>query len=184
MCMKKVSFLLFILTCVCVCAFVSCSKNNNQSTRLTQEQVRKIQDLSIEAHRALVLKNNDSIKQFIDKNNLSMNRTGSGLWYSVFSNGSTDTIKSGDIIEIEYRVSLMGGPLLYSSDSTGTLTLKVGQGGVEAGLEESFLLMTPGDSARLFIPPHLGHGLIGDLNRIPWLAILDYHVYIISHKRQ
>jgi len=35
----------------------------------------------------------------------------------------------------------------------------------------------------VIIPPHLAHGLIGDLNRIPQLAILDCKIYIKNHKK-
>lgn len=173
--------ILLISSIVILC--VSC-KQKPQQTGFTPEQMNIIRERSIEAHRALVRKNNDSIQNYIVEHNLNMQRTGTGLWYAVYESGSADSIIEGDIIEIAYRVSLMGdGVLLYSSDSTGNLILKVGQGGVESGLEEAFLMMSPGDSARLLIPPHLAHGLIGDLKRIPWLAILEYHVHIVNHRR-
>lgn len=174
--------LLFIYMCIIALLF-SC-KDKQQRPPLTQAQLKEIEERSIEVNKAIVAHKQDSIKWFIKENNLSMQKTGTGLWYSIVRSEHTDSIREGDIIEIEYTVSLLNGTLCYSSDSLGTKVLRVGQGGVESGLEEAFLLMRKGDSARLLIPPHLAHGLIGDLNRIPQLAILDYTVYIKNHKKE
>ena len=112
-----------------------------------------------------------------------MQKTGTGLWYNITRKGTSDTIMSGDIVQIAYTVSLLNGKMCYTSDSLGLKTFKVGQGGVESGLEEAILKMCLGDSARLLIPPHLAHGLIGDQNKIPKLAVLNYTVVIKNHQQ-
>ena len=102
------------------------------------------------------------------------------LWYSIRRSGAADTIRKDDIVEYGYTVSLLNGTVCYSSDSSGVKRIKVGQGGVESGVEEALRLMCAGDSARLLIPPHLAHGLIGDQVCIPKLAILNYT--LVVHK--
>lgn len=170
-------FYIFVLTFTLSC------KDKQQRPPLTQAQLKKIEEQSIEVNKAIVAHKQDSIKWYIAKNNLSMQKTGTGLWYSIIRSQYTDSITEGDIIEIEYTISLLHGTVCYTSDSLGTKILRVGQGGVESGLEEAFLLMHKGDSAHVIIPPHLAHGLIGDLNRIPQLAILDCKIYIKNHKK-
>jgi len=72
----------------------------------------------------------------------------------------------------------LNGKFCYSSDSTGLKKFKVGQGGVESGLEEMLLMMHKGDTAEMLMPPHLAHGLMGDQKKIPTLAILHYLVMV------
>lgn len=175
--MNKIQYLVIFILII-----VSCSRNNKRQ-ELTTEEIQAFNEKSVEVNRQLVLRLQDTIKDFIAKNNWNMKKTGTGLWYAYTRNGNTDTIKKGDIVAIDYTVSLINGKLCYSSDSLGPKIFKVGQGGVESGLEEAVLQMCTGDSARLIIPPHLAHGLIGDQNKIPKLAILNYTVVIKKHDR-
>ena len=110
-----------------------------------------------------------------------MKTSGSGLWYDIVPSGDTTPIRTGDVVRIAYNVELLNGKYCYSSDSSGLKDFKVGQGGVESGLEEAILLMHKGDTANLLIPPHLAHGLLGDQNKIPSLAILHYKVIVKDH---
>jgi FKBP-type peptidyl-prolyl cis-trans isomerase len=50
----------------------------------------------------------------------------------------------------------------------------------ESGLNEALKLMRTGERARLILPNHLAHGLIGDLANIPPLAILVLDVALID----
>ena len=58
---------------------------------------------------------------------------------------------------------------------------RIGQGGVESGLEEGVLLLLhEGDKATFIMPPHLAHGLPGDGNRIPARSIIVYEVELVK----
>ncbi|MCQ2958789.1 MAG: FKBP-type peptidyl-prolyl cis-trans isomerase [Bacteroidales bacterium] len=161
-----------------LCIFLS-GCHQEKKKIITAEDIRKYEERNIEINKEIVKLKQDTIKQYISDNNLEMDRTGSGLWYHIYHNCSdTMSIQKGDIVRIAYSVRLLNNKLCYSSDSTGFKEFKVGQGGVESGLEEAILLMHQGDSADLIIPPHLAHGLIGDQNKIPTLAILHYSVEI------
>ena len=148
---------------------------------LNEQQLR---EKSIEVNKDLVKRLQDTIAQFAEKNNWDMHKTGSGLWCAITRSGNSDTIQRNDLVQIAYTVSLLNGTLCYSSDSLGLKNIKVGQGGVESGLEEALRMLTLGDSARLLIPPHLAHGLLGDQNKIPALAILNYTVIVKKHYRK
>ena len=60
------------------------------------------------------------------------------------------------------------------------MRFKIGQGGVESGLEEAVLLMSVGDKGRFIMPPHLAHGLLGDNNKIPPRSIIVYQAELIK----
>lgn len=171
---KRLTFFVFLLCASIV--FFGCNKK--QQKIVTAEDIRKYEERNIEINKQIVKLKQDTIKQFIQDNNLQMSKTGSGLWYNIVQSGDTSTIQKGDIVKISYSISLLNGKYCYSSDSTGLKEFKVGQGGVESGLEEAILLMHKGDSADLIIPPHLAYGLIGDQKKIPALAILHYSVVV------
>ena len=175
--MRKIAMLLACLSSVCI--FVECKQEKKRI--VTAEEIRRYEERNIEVNREIVKRKQDTIKQYIHDNCLKMDSSGSGLWYNITPSGDTTPIKTGDLVKIAYNISLLNGKQCYSSDSLGLKEFKVGQGGVESGLEEAILLMHKGDTADLLIPPHLAHGLIGDQNQIPVLAILHYNVIVKEH---
>ena len=66
------------------------------------------------------------------------------------------------------------------SNSRGTKSFKIGQGGVEKGLEIGILKMREGDKAKFIMPPNLAWGLIGDEKKIPARSIIIYDVELIK----
>jgi FKBP-type peptidyl-prolyl cis-trans isomerase len=173
----------FIYIALIIITLVPACKQQSQKKTLTSEDIKTIKEKSIEINRKYAHNIQDSIRTFVEKNNWNMQKSGSGLWYYISRSNSTDSIRKGDFIEYSYTVSLLNGKVCYSSDSTGTKTVQVGQAGVESGLEEAFLLLHKGDSARLIIPPHLAHGFTGDGNQIPRMATLNYTLTILRHKK-
>ena len=89
-----------------------------------------------------------------------------------------DSARSGKVVSLSFRLRLLDGKLLYTSDSLGIKTFILGRGGVESGLDEGLRLLREGDSARFVMPPHLAHGLVGDQKRIPRMAIIVYDVVL------
>lgn len=176
--MKKLIFIVLSTLTICTCC------KHEQKHIVTAEDIRKYEEKNIEINKEIVKLKQDTIQQYIAKNHLQMKKTGSGLWYNINPSGDTTTIHTGDLVKIAYKITLLNGKFCYSSDSTGLKEFKVGQGGVESGLEEALLLMHKGDKAELILPPHLAHGLIGDQNKIPVLAILHYNVTIVDHLKQ
>ena len=147
---------------------------------MTEEEFRRTREALVGANRLLVKKDNEKIRAFVQRNNWNMQQTPSGLWYMIIREGNGRPARVGDMITLAYRLELLDGTLCYASDSLGLKHFRIGQGGVESGLEEGVLLLKKGGSARLILPPHLAHGLTGDGNTIPARSIIQYEIDVIN----
>ncbi|MFO7658240.1 MAG: FKBP-type peptidyl-prolyl cis-trans isomerase [Bacteroidales bacterium] len=174
--LKQVIILLVVL----VLGF-SCRQNHEKKDKsglpVTNEDL-------IRANKVLVKKDAAKIAAFVERHNWEMQQTKTGLWYMVYEHGKGEQTSPGDIVTIYFNVSLLDGTECYNSDTQGPKEFKIGQGGVESGLEEGILLLRVGDKARFIMPPHLAHGLIGDNNKIPARAILLYEVELMALNRK
>lgn len=179
--MRAKLIILFFLTTLFV-VFISCS-NSTPKQEPVQNIDKKELDRSLEnVNRLMLQQESDLINEYIEKNNIDVVRTGTGLRYQIIEYGDGDLIKKGDVVTLEYELCLLSGELLYSSENNGNKIFLVGRGGVESGLEEAVLKLRKNSSAILILPPHLAHGLIGDGNRIPPKAILVYKIKVIDIK--
>ena len=122
------------------------------------------------------------IETFVGLNGWQMTTSESGLWYMIYENGRGEKAATGKTATLEYTLSLLDSTICYSSAQSGAKSFRLGQGGVETGLEEGVLLMRAGDKARFIMPPHLAHGLSGDGVCIPRRAIILYDVELINLK--
>ena len=133
-----------------------------------------------DVNRFLVEKDNERIKSFISRRGWNMEKTETGLWYQIVKDQPGKTIEDDDQVIMNYEIRLLDGTLCYTSDSTGVKKFIVGRKETVMGLQEGIKFLSEGDRARLIIPPHLGHGLIGDEKRIPARAILVYTVHVLE----
>ncbi len=159
--------------------FFSCKMQNSeqkQKYRITQEDL-------INVNRKLVGKDAEEINRYIHKHHMDMKETNTGLWYMIDKEGEGPMVKKGDVVKIAYEISLLDGTKCYSSDSLGLKEFKVGQGGVESGLEEGILFLNMGAKATFILPPHRAYGLVGDDNKIPGRSILLYKVELVDKSR-
>lgn len=157
---------------------VNCGRDKQNG--MSEEEYENAKRALVGANRILVKKDHERIKSFIERKEWDMQETQTGLWYYIHDQGRGAHAKTGNIISLEYRVSLLDGTVCYNSDSLGLMEFRIGQGGVESGLEEGVLLLRKGDQARFIIPPHLAHGLTGDGNAIPPRSILIYEVRVVD----
>jgi FKBP-type peptidyl-prolyl cis-trans isomerase len=53
---------------------------------------------------------------------------------------------------------------------------------IESGIHEGIKFMSVGDRAKLIIPSHLAHGLVGDLDKVPPLStlVVDIHLIVLG----
>ncbi len=149
------------------------NKDKEQKRRPTAEEL-------ISLNRRMVTLDADAIKEYIEENNLDMKETKTGLWYRIDEEGTGAMVTKGDVVEISYLISLLDGTLCYSSDSLGNKKFKVGQGGVETGLEEGILLLKKGSKATFIMPPHRAYGLVGDDDKIPGRKSIVYNVEVVD----
>ncbi|WP_066627062.1 FKBP-type peptidyl-prolyl cis-trans isomerase [Labilibacter marinus] len=158
---------------------VSCKIQSNekpQTRKVTSEEL-------ISVNRYMVGQDASAIKDYVERNDLKMIETNTGLWYEINENGAGDFVQKKDVVKIAYEVSLLDGTTCYSSDSLGLQSFKVGQGGVVSGLEEGILLLQKGTKATFIMPPHRAHGLVGDDDKVPGRSILIYKVELIDLKK-
>ncbi len=156
--------------------------NTQQPESDTTSAERKKKDVLIRVNRELVDDDAKEIEAFAERNGWEMKTTESGLRYMIYRHGQGEKAVTGKLAELAYTVSLLDGTVCYSSDRSGLKTFRLGQGGVESGLEEGVLLMRMGDKARFIMLPHLAHGLSGDGDRIPPRAIIVYDVELLHLK--
>lgn len=82
--------------------------------------------------------------------------TPSGLEYEVIDSGEGPTPTAGDIVQIDYRGTLVSGTEFDSTKAGQPATLPVGQ--VIPGFAEALTLMPKGAHYRVWIPPALAYG--------------------------
>lgn len=137
----------------------------------------------IEVNKYLVGKDSERIKAYLERSGEKMEERATGMWYSIEEEGEGLNAAKGNVVSIKYEVSLLDGTVCYSSDSLGLKSFRLGQGGVEYGLEDALLMMKKGGKAKFILPPHLAHGLLGDEDRIPARSIIIYNVELVDIKK-
>lgn len=133
-----------------------------------------------ELNRYLVEKDREIIKNYIERKELKMTESSTGLWFMLLEPGEGALVKDNDIITMNYEVSLLDGTGCYSSDSQGPKKIVLGKTKIEQGLDEGLRLLKPGGEAIFIMPPYLAYGLIGDGKKIPPRATIVYTVKIVQ----
>lgn len=165
-----------LLLTICFTLFFSCQDRK----MVSDNEVKNRAEPLIIANKGLIEKDNDRISAYIARHNYKMKQTQTGLWYEVYFDAKKKKAVKDNIISLKYKVTLLNGKHCYSSDSLGPMVFRVGQGGVESGLEEGILLLGIGDKARFILPPYLAHGLMGDGKKIPRRSIIIYEVEVLN----
>ncbi len=133
-------------------------------------------DPLLKANQHLVRNEDQRIEAYIQRYQLILRQSASGLRYSITGKGEGNSLKEGDRVSLAYTLSLLDGSRLYSSDTDGRLEFTLGKAEMNNGLEEAILMMKTGNQAKIIVPSHLGYGLLGDGERIPARATLVYQI--------
>jgi len=155
--------------------FTACNKGREkerQPGNISREQLAEI-------NRQLIIKDRERIINYIERKELDMKETGTGLWLSVIKKGRGN-ISEGTRVKLDYTCRLLDGTLVYDSDKNGVMSFEVGRSDAPAGLNEGVKLLGEGSEAIFIIPAYLAYGLLGDNNKIPPRAILVYELKVIS----
>jgi len=135
-----------------------------------------------ELNRYLVQKDREIIQNYIERKDLKMTESPSGLWYLIKNEGSGQSFKDNDRLTMNYECQLIDGTVCYSSDDLGPRQVIIGRTDIEPGLNEGLRLLRPGAEAVFILPPFLAFGLVGDGKKIPPRTIIVYRVSILSEK--
>jgi FKBP-type peptidyl-prolyl cis-trans isomerase FkpA len=168
--MRYVYLFIFLLAI----AQFSCGHRHERNSSSTQPGKGEMADLN----RYLITKDRERIQNYIERKNLRMTETKTGLWYQILKEGEGETFREKDRLVMDYECSLLDGTKCYSSKDLGPRELILGRSEMETGLNEGLLLLKPGAEAIFIIPPFLAYGLIGDRKLIPPRAVLVYHVSV------
>ncbi|MDR2343961.1 MAG: peptidylprolyl isomerase [Spirochaetaceae bacterium] len=108
-------------------------------------------------------------------------KSASGIWYVVNKQGSGNKPKKGQKIRTNYKLTLLSGQVLDSSDRHGgPFEFNAGTGQVIPGWDEMLLDMCPGEKRTLVIPPELAYGESGAGNGlIPPNSFLEFEVELL-----
>jgi FKBP-type peptidyl-prolyl cis-trans isomerase FkpA len=165
----------FILFILCLCPIASCKENPDKGSKVFRPGRNEMADLN----RYFVQKDRERIQNYIERKNLKMTETSTGLWYQILNDVPGATFSGGSKIFMDYDCSLLDGTDCYSSEKLGPKEIILGESEIESGLNEGLHLLKPGSEAIFILPPYLAHGLIGDRKMIPPRAIIVYKVKIL-----
>jgi FKBP-type peptidyl-prolyl cis-trans isomerase FkpA len=164
--------LLIMMAFLTSCGNEKVKKKEVDPTQFKQ-QLEKVNKYEIE-------KEADEINQYLLRHQWSMERTGTGLRYLFIKKGEGDSARAGNIVRVNYRISLLDGTECYSSEKDGAYEFKVEGDAIESGLHEAIQLMRVGDKAKFILPFYMAHGLHGDDANIPPLATIVADIELLE----
>jgi len=165
-------FVLLLLLILVACN----TKPRQESRKVTPQQL-------LEMNKKMVGAESEVMDKYIADKALEMQTSETGLRYILDKTSNEPLIEVGDAVSLKYTTSLLNGTICYTSDKNGLMNFVVGKAQVEAGLEEAILMLAPNDKAKLIMPPYMAHGIAGDGNKIPKLAIIIMDIEVVEvHK--
>lgn len=167
-----ITFFILLLT--------GCWKGKEQrSNKVAQQPI----DL-IELNKSKVSSESKRIEKFIANKNWKMQSTGTGLRYMIYHkvDSSLPKAKVDQLATVRYKIYLLNDKLCYETDRDKPESFMIGKDYVETGLHEGVQYMRKGEKARFIMPPHLAHGLVGDMDKIPGDATIVYDVELLELK--
>ncbi len=168
----RILFLVTFLLAVCAC------RNNPENNTGTPPGKSEMEDLNI----YFVRKDKERIQNYIERRNLQMGESPTGLWFQIIKGGEGPTFAENDKVIYNYECSLLDGTKCYSSEDLGPKEIILGRSEMEAGLNEGLRMLRPGAEAIFIMPPYLAHGFLGDRKKIPSRAVVVYHINILPSR--
>ena len=150
--MKQLLSTLLVLT-----LFISCSKDTETVTDYTA-------------------KNEQEIKDYLAKNNLTAQRSTSGLYYIINEQGTGTQPTAASNVTVAYKGYFTNGNVFDQSKAEG---ISFGLNKVIRGWTEGIPYFKTGGSGVLLIPSHLGYGSTNN-GPIPGGSVLIFDVKLIS----
>lgn len=156
--------------------FISCNTNTDNKAANSRPGKNEMADIN----KFLVQKDKERIQNYIERKNLKMTQSQTGLWFQIIYEGSGALFSDNSNIKFNYECSLLDGTKCYSSKNLGPKDIILGKSELEPGLNAGLRMLRPGAKAIFIIPPHLAFGLIGDGKKIPSRAIIVYNIDIFD----
>lgn len=121
-----------------------------------------------------------AIVNYLKKNNLTAQRTASGLYYIITQEGTGEKAKPGQTVSVHYTGTLLDGTKFDSSIDRGEpISFMLGKHMVIQGWDEGIALLNKGAKAKLLIPSNLGYGP-REAGLIPANSVLIFDVQLMD----
>lgn len=154
--------------------------------KTTQEKSKNdwSEDHSVDFNQEINEREQIQIRLFLEHfKSLKMKSTDSGLRYMIFKNGDGQSVaKSGQTVYTRLKIELLNGTVCHETPKGETENFVLEHGDKESGVHEALRYMKKGDRAKLILPSHLAHGLLGDRDKIPPQAILYIDLELVELK--
>ncbi|MDL5513420.1 FKBP-type peptidyl-prolyl cis-trans isomerase [Arenibacter sp. M-2] len=133
-------------------------------------------DKKTEENIDYVAKNEAEIQAYVEENNLTAERSNSGLYYVIEEEGTGTQATASSNVTVAYKGYFRNGSVFDQSDAEG---ITIGLNQVIAGWTEGIAYFKEGGSGILLVPAHLGYGS-RDYNGIPGGSVLIFEVTLLS----
>jgi len=133
-----------------------------------------VQEPKLQAH-----KDENIIIDYILGQDISYERSNSGLYYAILELGEGNTYKHGEPCSAHYQGYFLDGRVFDSSIEKGRpLNFRVGQ--MVAGWNEILKLLTPGSQAKLILPSALAYGDRGFPGYVPPNSVIAFDLQTLE----
>ena len=164
------------LTLIIVLVLFACGQKE-----VEQPIVNWDQEKSTKFNKELVIEEEIQIKLFLEQHkDWIMQKTGTGLQYYIYKVGTGAKAEEGLTAQVEIEVKLLDNTECYKTEKDEYQEFVIDHSDVESGIQEGIKKMKVGDHAKLIIPSHLAHGLIGDMDKIPPLTTIVVDIHLIE----
>lgn len=168
---------LFIIIIVLV-ALQGCKEKIQQP--VTAVNMDQLKEPLIKINRKISREEKLLIDGYVKRRKWNMIETGTGVRYMIIEQGSEETPLSGDIVIIDFEISLLDGTICYTSKESEPEHFVVDYDNVESGMHEAIKYLHKGDKAIIIIPSHRAFGLAGDMAKIPPLSTVIYKIHLLE----
>ena len=149
--------------------------------QMAEQKAAQAKMMATPAVQAQLKKDDAVLQDYVKKNNLTVQKTPSGVYYQVLKTGTGAKPTPGQTVSVNYNGTLLSGKLFDSSDKAGKpIEFPIGQGQVIPGWDEGIALLNKGSKAILLIPSSLAYGTRGAGADIPADAPLRFEVELVD----
>jgi FKBP-type peptidyl-prolyl cis-trans isomerases 1 len=121
------------------------------------------------------------LQDYFKKNNITAQKTPSGLYYKIDKEGTGDFAKASENVTVNYTGKLLNGETFDSNvdpafQHVQPFTFVLGTGNVIKGWDEGVALMKEGGKATFYIPSGLAYGERSPSPKIPAYSVMVFDV--------
>jgi len=125
----------------------------------------------------------EKLNKYLTSNNITTKPLASGLYFIEDQAGSGNIPKTGDMVKINFAVSLIDGKELFSTvKNGGPMPVEIGKPFENKGFEEAVAMMKKGGKAKLIVPSSLAFGEQGRGQMVAPFTTLIYDVEVVDIK--